>query len=329
MTSPAPQQSQVAPLASGDGPRPGQQFTPSGHVGLVGLGLVGRALAQRLHQQGWRCTGWDVSAEACQRLAQDGHAVVTDIASLVAQVDTLVLAVYDTAGVRAVTEQVVQAPVRSPQLTLIDCSTGHPQQLAELHAWLSSHGIGLIEAPLSGSSAQIAAGEATMLLGGDDALIASHHDVLKALSPRRHHLGGIGMGCAAKLASNLVLGLNRVALAEGLVFARHLGLDAQSFITLLLDSPARSEAVVSKGAQMVARDFEPRSRIRQHLKDLDIMLTLAQQHDQDLPMTQAHRQLLQQAVTAGDGELDNAAVIREIERCSWTARATPIPPSGD
>lgn len=292
-------------------------------VGLVGLGLVGRALARRLRSQGWRSCGWDVSAQACQQFAEDGHAVATGMDSLVAQVDTLVLAVYDTDGVRAVAEQVLKAPRRSPTLTLIDCSTGHPTQLIELHHWLHAHGIGLLEAPLSGSSAQIAAGEATLLLGGDAALIESQQALLHTLSPRQHYLGGVGMGCAAKLASNLVLGLNRVALAEGLVFAQRLGLDAQAFIDVLLDSPARSEAVASKGVQMVARDFEPRSRIRQHLKDLDIMLAMAQQSGQQLPMTQAHRHLLTAAVTAGDGELDNAAVIREIERHTWPKTSQP------
>jgi len=131
------------------------------------------------------------------------------------------------------------------------------------------------------------------------------------------------------LASNLVLGLNRVALAEGLVFAQRLGLDPQAFIDLLLDSPARSEAVVSKGTQMVTGDFEPRSRIRQHLKDVDLMLAMAQQVGQQLPMTQTHQQLLQQAVAAGDGELDNAAVIREIERRTSPTLPLSTTPTGD
>lgn len=296
--------------------------TPVNTVGLVGLGLVGRALAQRLHQQGWQCWGWDVLPQARAQFEQDGYRVATDIASMASRVNTLILAVYDTAGVNAVAQQVVEAPMRNAPLTLMDCSTGHPEELVALHAWLTSHGIGFIEAPLSGSSAQIAAGQATLLLGGDVTLIETHRALLQAISPKQHHLGGVGMGCAAKLASNLVLGLNRVALAEGLVFAQRLGLDAQAFIDLLLDSPARSEAVLSKGAQMVTRDFTPRSRIRQHLKDLDIMLEMAEHHGQLLPMTQAHRRLLQAAVAAGDGELDNAAVIQTIER-----NATQDPPN--
>jgi 3-hydroxyisobutyrate dehydrogenase-like beta-hydroxyacid dehydrogenase len=302
---------------------------PAATVGLVGLGLVGHALALRLQQQGWRCVGWDMASDARERFRQAGHDVADSIASLASQVDVMVLAVYDTAGVQAVARHVVEAPARNARMTLIDCSTGHPEQLLDLHRWLAPHGIGLIEAPLSGSSAQIAAGQATLLLGGDADLIQAHHALLQALSPRQQHLGGIGMGCAAKLASNLVLGLNRVALAEGLVFAQRLGLDAQAFLELLQDSPARSEAVVSKGSQMVTRDFEPRSRIRQHLKDLDIMLDIAAQQGQELPMTQAHRQLLAQAVAAGDGELDNAAVILEIERHVKRPLTSPLSPTGD
>jgi 3-hydroxyisobutyrate dehydrogenase-like beta-hydroxyacid dehydrogenase len=293
------------------------------------LGLVGHALAQRLQDQGWTCCGWDVSVEACERFAQRGHAVSANVAALVAEVDTVVLAVYDTAGVLAVVQQILDAPTRNTPLTLIDCSTGHPAQLTALHQRLQAHGIGLLEAPLSGSSAQIAAGHATLLLGGDPALIQTHDALLQTLSPKRHHLGAVGMGSAAKLASNLVLGLNRVALAEGLVLAQRLGLDAQAFIDLLLDSPARSEAVVSKGAQLVARDFTPRSRIRQHLKDLDLMLEMAAQQGQGLPLTQAHRQLLLQAVAAGDGELDNAAVIRTIERDNAIPRSDSPPTTGD
>ena len=302
---------------------------PAFIVGVVGLGLVGQALGKRLAQQGWHCVGWDIASDARERFGQAGHAVADSMASLASQVDVMVLAVYDTAGVQEVARLVAEAPTRSARMTLIDCSTGHPEQLLDLHRWLGTQGIGLIEAPLSGSSAQIAAGQATLLLGGDADLVQTHHALLQAMSPRQHHLGGIGMGCAAKLASNLVLGLNRVALAEGLVFAQRLGLDAQAFLDLLQDSPARSEAVVSKGPQMVTRDFEPRSRIRQHLKDLDIMLDMAARQGQELPMTQAHRHLLEQAVAAGDGELDNAAVILEIERHALPPLISPLSSTGD
>jgi 3-hydroxyisobutyrate dehydrogenase-like beta-hydroxyacid dehydrogenase len=197
---------------------------------------------------------------------------------------------------------------------VIDCSTGDPDALQALAARLAQRGVDFIEAPLSGSSQQIAQGQATMLLGGAPAALDRHAPVLAALSPQRMHVGGAGMGARAKLATNLVLGLNRAAFAEGLVFAESLGIPPATFLELVLASPARSDAAALKGPLMVSGDFAPQSRIRQHLKDLELMLAAASSSDQGLPLTQAHAALLRAAVAAGDGELDNAAVVRQLRR---------------
>ena len=93
-----------------------------------------------------------------------------------------------------------------------------------------------------------------------------------------------------------------------------LGIAPAAFLELVLASPARSAAAELKGPRMVQGDFTPQSRIRQHLKDLELMLAAAQVAGQDLPLTQAHAALLRAAVAAGDGDLDNAAVVRQIRR---------------
>jgi 3-hydroxyisobutyrate dehydrogenase-like beta-hydroxyacid dehydrogenase len=286
-------------------------------VGIIGLGLVGQALAQRLAVAGFKCLGFDVSADAMARFAQAGHTCAPSVAALAASVQTVVLAVFDTAGVLHITEglhAVHSLSASTTGITLIDCSTGDPDQLAALAGRLQARGIGFIEAPLSGSSAQIAAGQATMLLGGDNATLAAHATLLAALSPQRIHVGGAGMGARAKLATNLVLGLNRAALAEGMVFAQNLGIAPETFLQLVLATPARSDAALVKGPQMVAQQFAPQSRIRQHLKDVRIMLSAAQARGQHLPLSTAHAALMQAAVDAGDGDLDNAAIIQQIRR---------------
>ena len=122
------------------------------------------------------------------------------------------------------------------------------------------------------------------------------------------------MGARAKLATNLVLGLNRAAFAEGLVFAESLGIQPAAFLELVLASPARSDAAALKGPLMVAGDFAPQSRIRQHLKDLELMLAGAGAMGQRLPLTETHAALLRAAVACGDGELDNAAIVRQLRR---------------
>jgi hypothetical protein len=104
------------------------------------------------------------------------------------------------------------------------------------------------------------------------------------------------------------------ALHTAMLFAQTLGISPETFLQLVLNTPARSEAAVVKGNMMVNEQFEPQSRIRQHLKDVQLMLDMANLSSQNLPLSQAHAQLMRNAIAEGDGELDNAAIIRQIRR---------------
>ena len=284
-------------------------------VGLAGLGLVGNALAQRLRSAGWTVIGYDVRPEASEAFRAAGGQVALSPRDLGRRADTVLLAVFDTRDVLSVLEGAEGALAEGHSLrTLIDCSTGDPALLEPLAARLAVQGIDFIEAPLSGSSHQIAAGEATMLLGGDATAIARAEPLLQALAAQRVHVGAAGLGAKAKLATNLVLGLNRAALAEGMVFAQALGIAPAQFLQLVLASPARSAAAEVKGPLMVREDFAPQSRIRQHLKDVELMLESARAAGTALPLSQIHAQLMRDAVAAGDGDLDNAAILRQIRR---------------
>lgn len=283
-------------------------------IGIIGLGLVGAAIAQRLHEAGYACIGFDIDPKACTRFAATGGKVATSPRDVAQKAAHLITAVFDTTDVLNVIEGPNGALEGGTPQVIIDCSTGDPERLVWLADRLKAHGIGFIEAPLSGSSLQIAAGEATMLLGGDAALIATHTALLDALAPQRLHAGGTGMGARAKLATNLVLGLNRAVFAEGLVFAERLGIAPEKFLELVLASPARSDAAAIKGPLMVAGEFAPQSRIRQHLKDVELMLAQAGAQSQRLPLSETHAALMRAAMAAGDGDLDNAAIVRQLRR---------------
>jgi 3-hydroxyisobutyrate dehydrogenase-like beta-hydroxyacid dehydrogenase len=109
-----------------------------------------------------------------------------------------------------------------------------------------------------------------------------------------------------KLVTNLVLGLNRAALAEGLAFAQALGLEGAATLEVMRRSMAYSRIMDTKGEKMVLRDFAPQAKLSQHLKDVRLMMEAA---ELTLPLTWAHRALLEKAVALGYGELDNSAVI--------------------
>jgi 3-hydroxyisobutyrate dehydrogenase-like beta-hydroxyacid dehydrogenase len=163
--------------------------------------------------------------------------------------------------------------------------------------------------PLSGSSREIAAGTALALVGATDDVWALAQPLVAQLAPEHAHVGGPGAGARAKLATNLVLGLNRVALAEGLLFAASLGIEGTRFLELLRRSPAYSRAVDTVGPRMVAGEFATVSRLSQHHKDLRLMLDAAAHAGIDLPLVRTHAALLAEAEAQGKGELDNAAVI--------------------
>lgn len=286
-------------------------------IGLVGLGLVGTALATRLARAGHAVIGCDRSAAAATAWARRGGAIAATPADLAPRCARIVLAVFDTAGVLEVVEgpQGLLSVAGAAPALVVDCSTGDPDPLQALSARLDARGIDFIEAPLSGSSAQIEAGEATMLVGARPEALARHSALLDVLAPQRLVVGGPGMGARAKLATNLVLGLNRAALAEGLVYAQSQGIPPELFLELVLATPARSEAARVKGPLMVSEAWTPpQSRIAQHLKDLRLMLAAATAAGQGLPLTQRHAELLQAALDAGDGDLDNAAIVRQLRR---------------
>ena len=110
--------------------------------------------------------------------------------------------------------------------------------------------------------------------------------MLDALFPRRFHIGKVGDGGRAKLAVNLILGLNRMALAEGLTFAERMGLDPKAFLEVAKGSASYSQVMDTKGAKMLARDFAPEGRVKQTLKDVHMMLDQGEQLGQELPMLQ-------------------------------------------
>ena len=284
-------------------------------IGIVGVGLVGSALAELLIANGYRVVGYDIAGEKNAALAAMGGRPVDSPAEVAERCRRIVLSLMTTAIGREVVEGTdgIMKAGRLPAC-IIDTTTGDPEETEALAARLATDGIAYLDATISGSSGQIRRRAGTIMVGGTSEDFENNRDLFEAWSDKAYHLGPVGSGSRAKLASNLVLGLNRVVLAEGLVFAEGLGLDLPVFLDVLKDSPARSAAMDTKGEQMLKSSFAPVSRIRQHLKDVELILEYAGKSRIELPLTVVHRELLEGAVATGDGDLDNAAVIREIRR---------------
>jgi 3-hydroxyisobutyrate dehydrogenase-like beta-hydroxyacid dehydrogenase len=202
--------------------------------------------------------------------------------------------------------------LRSGQI-LVDTTTGEPEQTARLGAKLAARGVQYLDAPISGSSEQTRRREATAIVGGPREPYDACRDLFDCLVKECFYAGPWGSGAKMKLISNLVLGLNRAALAEGLVFARSIGVDPANALPVLMGTMAYSRIMDTKGRKMLDGDFSVQARLSQHLKDIRLILDAAVAAGQPLPLTEAHRQLLEAAEAAGFGNADNSAIIRAFD----------------
>ena len=288
-------------------------------VGIAGLGLVGLALAKRLACAGFTVLGFDLDPARNALLdVQANGAARASVERLAADCDCMLIAVFDDAQLRAVAADLLAATGRRVSQAIC-ITTALPVTLREVGALCAATGLRFVEAPISGSSARIAAGEGRMFVGGTPADIERAAPVLDAITVHRNRIGEVGQASAAKLSTNLVLGLNRLALAEGMALAESLGIERARYLELLLDSAATSRAAREKGPMMVADHYEPPvATIAQHAKDVRLMLELGRETGQALPLSELHLALLAQSMARGDTHLDNAAIIRTLR----PARAT-------
>jgi len=284
-------------------------------IGLVGIGLVGTAMAGNLLAGGYEVVGFDIVEDKCRRLEAMGGTAAASPAGASGGAGRVLLSLMNSDIVaEAVTGTDGVLSAEPLPETIIDTTTGDPGRTVEIAAACAAAGVAYLDATISGASDAIARREGVFMVGGDRGAFEACRDVFDCLAERSIYVGPAGSGARAKLAVNLVMGLNRLALAEGLVFAERIGLDPAAFFEVARETFAYSRVMDIKGARMLSGDFAPAGRLAQHRKDVDLICRLAAEAGQELPLSAVHRAVLDAAIAAGDGDLDNAAVIREIRR---------------
>jgi len=289
-------------------------------TGVIGCGLMGTAVTQRLLAAGHEVLAYDVDAEKRAAIARTGAKAEATAGVVITGCEVNVVCVFDTGQVEAVIEGAgggldVIAQGGTLERIFVVTSTCDPDRLAALASRVEPQGARVLEVPISGSSRQVACGDGVGLVGGDEAIAQRAAPVLDAICPRRFHIGAVGNGSRAKLAVNLILGLNRAALAEGLVFAARLGLDPVAFLELARGSAGYSQVMDIKGELMVTRDYRNvQSRVDQSLKDFKLMLEQARARGQALPFASLYAEMMEDCISSGEAALDNAAIAEAIAR---------------
>lgn len=280
-------------------------------LGVVGLGLLGLAVSERLLGSGRSVIGYDAQPGLTTALEKHGGTASTSVAEVFASCDIVLLALPDSNVVGTLLDK--QHHYR-PGAAIIDLTTGDPDRMAEFGSDLAARGVSYIDASVGGSSEQVRGGDAIVMVGGDRSAVDRHEHVLASFARQIFYMGPSGSGARMKLAMNLVLGLNRAVLAEGLAFAEACGLSKDDALQVFRAGPSWSQVMDTKGRRMIDHDFAPAARLSQHRKDVDLILAAAQKKGARTPLSVLHRDLLAEVEQAGFGDEDNSAVVRAFER---------------
>ena len=278
-------------------------------IGVIGLGLLGTALAERLLGAGYPVSVYNRTRKKADPLVEMG-AQWSD--NPLADCDRVVISLYTSKIVEQVLHE-LQPGLHAGQI-LLDTTTGNPSETTALGNWLTGQKVAYLETPIAASSEQTRQGEAVAIVAGPREAYQQCDDLLAAMAAKSYHVGPWGNATRMKLVNNLVLGLNRVALAEGLIFARAIGIDMAQALAVLKEGNAYSVAMDVKGQKMVEEDFTTQAKLSQHIKDVRLILAEAAAAGTSLPASTLHLQLLERAEAAGYGEMDNCAIIKAIEQ---------------
>lgn len=281
------------------------------NITLLGTGLMGAPLAERLASQGHSVTVWNRHPERAEAL--QGVAVVADLSDAVRDAQLLVLALSDYDAIDAV---VFAGGMQSQLagLTVLQMGTIAPAQSRALERDLRAAGASYLEAPVLGSIPEARAGTLIIMVGGERVLFERWLAVLGALGPAPKYIGAAGQAAALKLALNqLIAGLtSSFALSLGLV--RQAGIDVEQFMAILRDSALYAPTFDKKLQRMQQREYgNPNFPVRHLLKDVNLFLDAAGEAGLDAGVLLALRELLMDTEMRGLQDEDYSALYESID----------------
>ena len=282
-------------------------------VGIVGLGLLGHAVASRLIKAGHGVVGFDLlparvealtalggtAAPSASAVAQSAEAVCTLLPSLATVEEATLGAGGIVAGAR-------------PGLTVIQMSTISPTLTKRLAEEVAARGLGFLDCPVSGTSAMVERGDGIIFVGGERALYDRWRPVLESVLPRAVHVGHAGQAMVLKLVANLLVALHSAAAAEALTLARRAGLDLGVVLDVLTASAANSRMLELRGPMMARGEFPAQMKLDLFMKDLHLMQEAAAAVGAPLPLTDLAERLYAAAQAAGHGSEDLSVVVTAL-----------------
>jgi putative dehydrogenase len=288
-------------------------------VGIIGLGIMGGAMARNLLDSGYAVLGYDPSSDAADRLRTAGGEALSSAGAVAQRAPVLITSLPTVAVFERVMAELAQdAPAGR---IIIETSTMPVEAKRRAHARYSQAGTVLLDCTVSGTGAQAANKDLVVFGSGDEAAFDKIRPVLETLSRRQLFLGEFGNGSTMKFIANHLVAIHNAAAAEALALAGSAGMDLGTVFEALQDSAASSRMLQLRGPMMVRSEYDkPTATIDMFMKDLDVIADFAARLRCPTPLFTATTQLYYAALHRGQGELDTASVCTVLEEMAGVHR---------
>jgi 2-hydroxy-3-oxopropionate reductase len=283
-------------------------------IGFIGLGIMGRPMALNLKQAGHDVYVPD-RASLTDEVRAAATAVLTDAAAVAGQSEVVILMVPDTPDVEGVLFGAHGVAEGLAKGTLvIDMSSISPIATKDFARRINAKGCDYLDAPVSGGEVGAKQATLTIMVGGPDAAFARALPLFQVMGKNITHVGAEnGAGQTCKVANQIIVALNILAVSEALTFASKAGADPAKVRQALMGGFASSKILEVHAERMINHTFNPGFRIRLHQKDLNLALSSAREMAMALPSTAIAQQMFSAVAAQGGSDLDHSAMVKAIE----------------
>ncbi len=279
-------------------------------LGFIGLGIMGAPMAANLLKAGYEVTVYSRTAAKAEKLRGLSATVADSPKQVASNAEVIITIVSDTPDVQDVLfgKNGVAEDLTSGKI-VVDMSTISPEATIDCAERIQALGCDFLDAPVSGGEPGAIAGALTIMVGGRRAAFEKCRPVFSALGKNIVHVGASGKGQCKKMVNQIICSLNIVAMTEGLLLAKHTGLDLERTMQVVAGGAAGSWMLNNLAPRILQSDFTPGFMIKLQQKDLRLVMELLEGSEEKFPGAALAFELFSQAVSRGLGEQGTQGLI--------------------
>jgi len=282
-------------------------------VGIIGLGIMGGAIARNLVERGWRVVGFDTDPAKNAELSRAKVTIAADVATLAREVPIIMTSLPTPAAVHRVAQEIASSG--QPPRIVIELSTLSLADKLRFETILQAAGHAALDCPLSGTGAQAKLRDLVVYASGDPKAIEACMGLFADFAKQSADLGRYGNGSRMKFVANHLVAINNVATAEAMLLAERAGLDPQMVVEMVGPGAGGSRMFQMRAPMMVERVYEPATmKVSTWKKDMAIIAEFADDVGCDTPLFTLTQPVYTEAMAMGLGDQDTASVFEVLKK---------------